>query len=136
MSLPGTIPVMVDPTECRGGSISVPVKDVVTDELRTFRHQELDETCPSHPDEMDELKSDIKLEIEGEESANNPSDYSNVSSYTTTSETFINLVLERADFGEFPLSVSLYPVCFVSNCVYVSHNLFLNWSSNTLVLTR
>ena len=85
MSIPGAVSVLVENTDCRN-PISVHVKEVVTDELRSFCIQELDEAaCPSHPDEMDELKTDIKLEIEGEcENVNTSTpneEYSNVSKY-------------------------------------------------------
>ena len=84
MSIPGAVSVLVENTDCRN-PISVHVKEVVTDELRSFCIQELDD-APSHPDEMEKLKTDIKLEIEGEsENANlsNPNEeYSNVSLYS------------------------------------------------------
>ncbi|KAI6647037.1 TCF/LEF transcription factor family [Oopsacas minuta] len=84
MSIPGAVSVIVD---------AVPVKEVITDEIKSYSIQELDDVpCLSHPDEMDELKTDIKLEIEGEcENANvsTPSEeytntYTNSNKTTTT----------------------------------------------------
>lgn len=48
-----------------------PGQDVDADELKTYCDQELDEPpCNSHPDEMADLKKDIKLELEEEIGAN------------------------------------------------------------------
>ena len=65
MSLPGTISVILDPSDCHN-LLSAPARD----ERKSYHIQELDDVpYPSHSDEMDEIKADIKQEIE-EESGN------------------------------------------------------------------
>ena len=65
MSIPGTVSVILDPSDCHN-LLSAPVRD----EIKSYHIQELDDVpYPSHSDEMDEIKADIKQEIE-EESGN------------------------------------------------------------------
>ena len=90
-------PLLVENTDCHN-HISVHVKEVITDELRSFCIHELDDApCPSHPDEMDKLKTDIKLEIEGEcESVN----------ISTPNEEYSNV-------SQFIICITLYFLCYL-----------------------